>query len=1444
MNKKFKKIGLTGLFLAANLFTALGINATLTTAAYDGITSSLSEQELYNETNTFDADENLFIDGVFNPVIDENRITNTTQYPIAYDMTQRNENADNVMEETQITVLTHGLNSDAGTWSNQYTTIDSDEFAYDKDSLISRISDLVGGANVYWAKMNDYNSFDLCDITDQKSVGELYSNSSIVNNITDISKHIIIVFDCIETNSKDEVYAKDSNNNTYYQFNYMLSKIIYDVKTLNGGILPKVNLIGHSRGGLTNLQYALDHPDLVSTLVSLGTPYFGSTTARLFGEKFMGGASDGLDDILDAELYYSYNRRWNDNYDALYKNIDAYAFGSYHTLPSLVDVADNDLSDFIADTMAEFGLPFELVGAALGVVNVIKLLPDPSDSLVCTLLAEILNAFFPESAVVDVIELICKEINYDIYPLFVSWYSDVLVPLDSQLATGIGSVDYGGGSYAGFKRVVRPFIGGDADYTKISSDMPPVGHNLEARDSVLIKNILRVLDLGVSPAPYIIKDNGDGTVTFMGYNGSYEGEIFAIPETIDGKTVTAIAPFAFSDQNNILTVKIPSTVKRIGACAFAGLTNLKTVIVESGGELENISAGAFLNCTNLTQFGNTDGWIDIPSGVRTLGYTAFYGTKAETVYINSAMEDIGIGAFAAMKNLLNIYVADGSARYFSNDECLFDSNGWLMQYAIGNGTNSFSVPEQVNNVDIRFISQYAFAYAENLTSVSLNNIVSIDEYAFANCENLTSITSDENVEYIGASSFLNTPILNEFEGFLVIGKVLHRYNGETSVLTEEDFPSGITRISSYAFYENEYITTVYLPNSIKYIDNYAFAYCSELSEMRYRNTLLPDVNDEPFIGLPSYFEFYCRKSLIDNLTEGDDWYEYKDNFVPIKTAAYFETTVNGETTTKRTTFYYGEKVEFPDFEIAGMYIVGWRRVDKTTGEISEGYLSTAKWDEVIDSVYYQADLLEVETYTIYFKNGSNEDVSDLDAFHISTGDTFELGLDYIIINGVKSEFVHKDKMNNCAVDDYYGSRIINDIEIADFVGWVLDEQPIKSGIWLAQYSTPILYAYADWEPISFTATFDPNNGDSNIVLLFTYFSGITIPEVEKTDFRLKGWMDSRGIYYTDGDAVAGDISLKADWEELFKVVLISNQMKTYNATIIGTLGEIIELPTLTHSYYEVYDWSGFKAAESYKIVGNVILNANWGGLRLTINLYDSKSSLTLYSTVEMVGGETYTLNKFSSDTYNVFMGWYKLCEDTFSGSLPKKEYRYTYADGTSISPWTETSAIDLVAVYGGGTVTIASWYSRDSVYTITDAGRFYQSFDTVDLGDYCEYSLAELYGLGYKAIYLTVQLNIWEVNDGYQYIFIYSVDKNADGSETETLLTSIEIEHGGSTKDTSSKRYNFHFEVLLSENMSNTLRIRYGAAGNFEDDWKNQEIDVWVSAMVFDNVSEPSYTIM
>ncbi|MCX4363972.1 MAG: hypothetical protein OSJ74_11445, partial [Clostridia bacterium] len=103
-----------------------------------------------------------------------------------------------------------------------------------------------------------------------------------------------------------------------------------------------------------------------------------------------------------------------------------------------------------------------------------------------------LDWLFPNDKFADALEIIGNEIEYDVLPSFVAWRSDLLVPLKSQLAMDDGSITHLPMIYKGFHRKIRPFIGGDANYIKVSDPMPPVGHNLEARDSVIINNVLSV----------------------------------------------------------------------------------------------------------------------------------------------------------------------------------------------------------------------------------------------------------------------------------------------------------------------------------------------------------------------------------------------------------------------------------------------------------------------------------------------------------------------------------------------------------------------------------------------------------------------------------------------------------------------------------------------------------------------------------------------------------------------------------------------------------------------------------------------------------------------------------------------------------------------------------------------------------------------------------------
>ena len=92
-----------------------------TAKAYNGV-AALTEKELYDETNTYNVNSSCFDKntGEFITTWIDIKKTNKTQYKISYDMSVRQNRS--VMNKAQITVLTPGLASNAGTWSNNFSS--------------------------------------------------------------------------------------------------------------------------------------------------------------------------------------------------------------------------------------------------------------------------------------------------------------------------------------------------------------------------------------------------------------------------------------------------------------------------------------------------------------------------------------------------------------------------------------------------------------------------------------------------------------------------------------------------------------------------------------------------------------------------------------------------------------------------------------------------------------------------------------------------------------------------------------------------------------------------------------------------------------------------------------------------------------------------------------------------------------------------------------------------------------------------------------------------------------------------------------------------------------------------------------------------------------------------------------------------------------------------
>ena len=112
-------------------------------------------------------------------------------------------------------------------------------------------------------------------------------------------------------------------------------------------------------------------------------------------------------------------------------------------------------------------------------------------------------------------------------------------------------------------------------------------------------------------------------------------------EVVIPEGVTKIADFTFYNNQNITSVKIPSTVKEIGKATFAG-SKIKKVIIP--GSVKNIPNEAFEQCKDLEE-------VTFEDGVETIGSFAFSGCAMTSIDLPSSVTKIGIGAFRGCSKL-------------------------------------------------------------------------------------------------------------------------------------------------------------------------------------------------------------------------------------------------------------------------------------------------------------------------------------------------------------------------------------------------------------------------------------------------------------------------------------------------------------------------------------------------------------------------------------------------------------------------------------------------------------------------------------------------------------------------------------------------------------------------------------------------------------------------
>ena len=204
---------------------------------------------------------------------------------------------------------------------------------------------------------------------------------------------------------------------------------------------------------------------------------------------------------------------------------------------------------------------------------------------------------------------------------------------------------------------------------------------------------------------------------------------------------------------------------------------IKKVVVKEG--VTSIPSGTFAQYSKLTALSLPKSMIDFP--LNTMLKTPWYkAQKNGAVYLNG----IACGYKGKMPSKFTLKIKDGTKSVASE---AFSSQATL---------KAIDLPESVT-----YIGDSAFAYCENLNSVHLS----------------------DNLQFAGSHAFSGTPWFDKQpDGVVYIGKVANCYKGEMPMDAVIKLKDGTVSISPQAFYREESMAGIRIPESVKSIGSLAF----------------------------------------------------------------------------------------------------------------------------------------------------------------------------------------------------------------------------------------------------------------------------------------------------------------------------------------------------------------------------------------------------------------------------------------------------------------------------------------------------------------------------------------------------------------------------------------------------------------------------------------------
>ena len=367
--------------------------------------------------------------------------------------------------------------------------------------------------------------------------------------------------------------------------------------------------------------------------------------------------------------------------------------------------------------------------------------------------------------------------------------------------------------------------------------------------------------------------------------------------TVIAPNITAIGEGCFADCYALGSFSAEK-LETIGAYAFAPYSEESTqgasLVTVYAPNLKVIGDGAFMACYSLKS-------IDL-SKVESLGFAAFYScVELESVTLTETLTELSDYAFFGCDKLKSIDLSN-IVRF-----------GQFAVYGV-------QLPAILDLEKVEYIGYCAFSeyYSEDyvienrIVVVYAPNLKEIDEQAFYGCKKLERVIAPK-IEKIGMGAFADCAITefevsgnlqsigySVFEGcqnfvafYTVDANGNKQYTYETGNIIINDgvvyikYPNGYVltcyptakadktltvldgtvKIAFGAAIGNEYLETVILPESLKYIGNFAFYECSSLKTVVFNSYYAPtiegtltgdtiDINGENIADYPGAMDLY------------------------------------------------------------------------------------------------------------------------------------------------------------------------------------------------------------------------------------------------------------------------------------------------------------------------------------------------------------------------------------------------------------------------------------------------------------------------------------------------------------------------------------------------------------------------------------------------------------